>query len=521
MRLAPPAYTGLFSATGLALLFTVSLAAPSAPTSVASCGDLGSMNWGGFVIDVAEERPADDANPAHCFVGGTIDEEIHFELLLPTPDAWNGRFVAGGGGGFVGTVQNQALDYNGLAGTPLARGFATVGTDTGHSGSGIDASWALDREDREINFGHRAIHVTAEAAKTIMRVHYGRDIEFSYFLGCSRGGGQAMMSSQRYPDDFDGIVAAAPAYNWTELGAHMLQTQQAMYPDPSDVSVPVVGPETRQLLEEAILEACDHLDGVEDGILADPRACAFRPDDLPLCLENGSGEGCVTERQLAAIETVYRGPVIDGENIYPGYPFGGEAEPQGWGSWITGGMNSFGPGTPSLHFAFGTQMYKYLVFDDPEWDYSTYDFTDWETETERAAGILNATNADLTDFRVAGGKLILWNGWSDPALSALGTIDYYEDVQDQSEDADSFTRLFLLPGVLHCRGGPGPDLVDWLGAIQGWVELGDAPDQVIASKVTTEGTVEMERPVCAYPAAAVYNGTGDASDKDSFSCVAP
>jgi len=521
MRTLSRASAGLLSVAATLTFGVVPLLSRDDTSSEVACSELSAMSWGGFAIDEAEARPAEGTTPAHCVVRGTIDTEIRFELLLPTPEAWNGRFVAGGGGGFVGSVQNQAMSYSVPAPSPLTQGFATVGTDTGHSGTGLDASWAFEREDREINFGHRAVHVTVEAAKAIIRVHYGRDIEYSYFLGCSRGGGQAMMSSQRYPDDFDGIVAAAPAYDWPSLGAHFLQIQQAMYPDPSDLSAPVVGSETSQLLEEAILDACDAFDGVTDGFLNDPRACQFKPEDLPRCASGNAEEGCVTDQQLAAIQTVYRGLLIDGEQVYPGYPFGGESDQQGWGAWITGGLDAFGPGSPSLHFAFGTQMYKYLVFDDHEWDYSSYDFSNWRTETERAAGILNATESDLTPFKVGGGKLILWNGWSDPAISALGTIEYFEEVQAEHEDADSFSRLFLLPGVLHCNGGPGPDQVDWLGTIQGWVEYGEAPDQVTATKTDADGNIEMRRPVCAYPAVAEYDGSGDPTREESFACVGP
>ena len=283
-----------FRILGFATLVGLGLAVPlgAGPSTYrAECAAIATSDWGGFTIDEAVDVPADEASPAHCRVRGTIDEEIRFELLLPLEADWNGRFVMGGGGGFVGSVQNQAM---GLAGreSPLARGFATAGTDTGHQGSGIDATWALDREDREVNFGHRAVHVTAEAAKTIVRLHYGRDIAFSYFLGCSRGGGQGMMAAQRYPDDFDGIVAGAPAFDWPGVGLAFLQTQQALYPDPTDLSAPVVTPEVRRLLEAAILEACDADDGIEDGILTDPRSCDFRPSDLPRCVEGGPESGC-------------------------------------------------------------------------------------------------------------------------------------------------------------------------------------------------------------------------------------
>ncbi|MDX1393172.1 MAG: tannase/feruloyl esterase family alpha/beta hydrolase [Gemmatimonadota bacterium] len=477
-----------------------------------TCDALPTLEWSGFVIDAAEAVAAADDVPAHCNVTGTIDTEIHFELLLPAHDEWNGRFLMGGGGGYVGSVQNQALEGLGPAGV-LGRGFATVGTDTGHSGSPIDASWALDRPDREINFGHRAVHVTAEAAKTVVRLFYGRDIDRSYFVGCSRGGGQGMMSSQRFPDDFDGIVAGAPAYDWTGLGALFLQTQQALYPDPGQLATPVITPEVAKVVEDAILAACDAEDGVADGILSDPLACDFRPETIE----------SLTPAQRRAVEVIYGGAMVGDRHVYPGFPFGGETAAAGWTTWITGGGNRFGPGTPSLHYAFGTQMHRYIIFDDPEFDYSTYDFSDyfeWEEDTRRAAGILNATDTDLTPFRTAGGKLILWNGLADPAIPATGTLRYYEAVAEADPEADDYVRAFMLPGVLHCAGGPGPDTVDWLGAIIDWVENDEAPERLIAAKVV-DGEVEMRRPVCAHPAKAVYDGTGDPNSEESFSCVAP
>jgi len=501
---------------GLVLLSAAAMPPESNPLYQIGCADLATTKWSGFRIDSAEMRPAAGANPAHCRVQGTIDTEIHFELLLPLEDAWNGRYVMGGGGGFVGSVQNSA--QSNLAGTQtaLALGYATSGTDTGHQGGGVDASWALDRPDREINFGHRAVHLTAEVSKTIIRLHYGRDIDYNYFIGCSRGGGQAMVESQRYPDDFDGIVAGAPAYNWTAIGAMGIQTAQAIYPNPQDPSDRSLNPEVLQLLQRSVLEACDDLDGLTDGILNDPRDCRFRTEDLPRCRAGEGGGDCVTARQLAAIRVVYRGPMVDGRVVYPGYPFGGEGEPAGWGQWLGGGQGL--PGMPSLHFGFGTGIYKYIVFDDPDWSYATYDFADWAEDTRRAAKILNATDTDLTPFKVSDGKIIFFNGWSDPALSALGTIQYYEGVEDGDPQADEYARLFLLPGVLHCGGGPGPDQVEWLETIRKWVEEDQAPTRITATKRARDGSVEMARPLCASPPEARYDGRGDPKRAESFAC---
>ncbi|HUF76570.1 MAG TPA: tannase/feruloyl esterase family alpha/beta hydrolase [Longimicrobiales bacterium] len=516
MRARSSFAAGITGLTVTLLLGAGPIAPETRPLWQIPCAELGSTAWGGFRIEAAAAVEATESSPAHCAVTGTIDAEIRFELLLPLPEAWNGRFVMGGGGGFVGTLDNQAMTLYANPETPLARGFATVGTDTGHRGNVVDASWALERDDREVNFAHRAIHVTAEAAKTVIRLHYGRDIDYSYFLGCSRGGGQAMMESQRYPDDFDGIVAGAPAFDWPGVGAHFVQVQQAMYPNATELSRPVVTAETRELLAAAILEACDDLDGLADGILNDPRDCDFRPEDLPVC-GSDAGEGCVTPAELQAIQVVYRGATSGGELIYPGFPFGGEDDPGGWGSWVAGPAGLF-PGLPTYQFAFGTQLYKYLVFDDPDWDYTAYDFSTWRSDTRDAAELLNATDTDLSAFEVAGGKLILWTGWSDHALSALKTIDYYEEVLAEDPGAEEYLRLFLAPGVLHCSGGPGPDRVDWLGAVQRWVEDGQAPERVLAWKSGAGGAIEMQRPLCAYPMEARYAGSGDPKQEESFTC---
>ena len=484
--------------------------APADLVPAVACEELAGMSWGGLVLDDVTEVDASGAEPAHCRVRGTIDEEIRFELLLPAAADWNGRFVMGGGGGYVGTVQNQALQFN-PPGMVLGRGFATAGTDTGHQGGTTDASWALNRPDREVNFGYRAVHVTAEAAKTIIRLYYGRDIEYSYFLGCSRGGGQGMMSSQRYPDDFDGIVSGAPAYDWTGLGAFFLQTQQALYPDPNDLSTPVIDAEAAEILERAILEACDANDGVTDGFMTNPLACDVDISSIP---------GLTAEQRHAA-EVIYGGARVGDRHIYPGFPFGGETDAAGWKMWITQSEMPLGQGVPNLHYAFGTQMHKYIIFDDPEFDYSTFDFSDyfaWEEQTRPAAKILNATDTDLSGFKTAGGKMILWTGWSDPAIPAAGTLSYYDGVAEGDEEVDDYLRLFMLPGVLHCAGGPGPDYVDWLSAIQGWVEADEAPERLIA---TRSSEPDMQRPVCAWPAQPVYDGSGDPKREDSFECVAP
>ena len=460
-----------------------------------------------------------EGGPAHCKVTGVIETEINFELLLPEPSDWNGRFMMGGGGGFVGSVQNSALRYGDRPGA-LERGYATVGTDTGHVGNGIEAGWALDNPERQENFGHRAVHLTAEAAKSIIGDYYDRAPDYSYFVGCSRGGGQGMMESQRYPDDFDGIVAGAPGYDWTGFSAGFVQNQQAIYPD-GDLDRPVITPENLELLGSSILAACDGDDGVEDGVMTDPRQCGFEPEDLPLCAGDSPAADCVTFAQLAAIKTVYDGPTLDGEPIHYGFNYGGENDRGGWDFWAVA-SDAFGErGIPNAQYGFGTELYKYFVFDDPEWDYAAYDFSRWKEDSADMAAILNASSTDLSAFRDRGGKIIYWTGWSDLALAPLGTIDYYEKLEAGDPAAHDYGRLYMLPGVLHCAGGPGPDRVDWVDAIRAWVEEGQAPERLIASKLDQDGNTTLTRPVCPYPQVAVYDESGDANDEGSFACANP
>ena len=514
-------FLALLAAAGLA-----GLAACTASTTggmdatdpVDSCSGLTALELIDMRVDAAETVEAGDGVPAHCRVTGVIETEIRFELLLPEPDAWTGRFLMGGGGGFVGSVQNQARGLFAYGGGPLERGYATVGTDTGHEGNGIQASWALNHPERQENFGHRAVHLTAEAAKSIIGHYYDRGPDYSYFVGCSRGGGQAMMESQRYPGDFDGIVAAAPAYHWTGIAAGFVQNQQAIYPT-ADLDLPVLTPDTLELLGSSILAACDGDDGVVDGAMTDPRRCDFKPADLPRCPGDVAAAGCVTAAQVAAIERVYEGPTSNGEPVYHGFNYGGEDDRGGWDSWVVAADARRATGVPNAQFGFGTELFKYFVFSDPEWDYTKYDFSTWAEDTASTAAILNATSTDLSAFRDRNGKIIYWTGWSDLALAPEGTIDYYEQLEAGDPSARDYARLYMLPGVLHCAGGPGPDRVDWVETIRAWVEDGHAPERLVASKLDADGQVTLTRPVCPYPQVAEYDGSGDVNDEQSFRCA--
>jgi feruloyl esterase len=463
----------------------------------------------------------------HCKVAGVIGNEIGFELLLP--EVWNGKFVMGGGGGFVGSIINAALAYG-----ALQKGYATVGTDTGHQGSALDASWALHHFERVVNFGHAAVHRTAVTAQALTASYYERAPSRKYFLGCSRGGGQALMEAQRYPDDFDAIVAGAPAYDWTgELGGRNTWLNQAMYPDPNDLTVASLTPEAVTLIGQAVLAACDLHDGLEDGVLNDPRLCVF--DVASLRCQEGEEAGCLSVAQVEAASRVYQGLLIDGVEVVPGFPPGGELGPAGWERWLTGGLavaavSEFqrgvesnpdfpDPETPNAHFAFGNGVMKYFVFQDPDWDYSTYDFSTFASDVAAVSPTLDATDPDLDAFRARGGKLLMYNGWRDMALTPMGTIDYYEAVVARDSTAVDDVRLIMVPGMDHCFGGPGPSLVDWLDELDRWVETDEAPDQVTAHWVDDLMQPDGARLACAYPSVLEYDGAGDPRDEASFRCV--
>ena len=444
--------------------------------------------------------------PSYCRVMGIIGKEIDFEILLPSE--WNGIFVMGGGGGFVGTIQNAAR-------SSVEKGYATAGTNTGHDAKTFPgASWALNDMERQLNFGHLAIHRTAEVSKSIIESYFGNYPKYSYFIGCSRGGGQAMMEAQRYPEDFDGIIAGAPAFNWTALASEFVQNTQASFP--KKLTEPFFSPQHINMLHDAILKQCDQNDGVKDSIINDPSDCKFNFDALPLCKGNVQGENCFTENQIAALKKIYDGINLGHGISYPGFPPGGEGEAGGWNSWITGsGAGILRRDYPSSQAYFGIEVYKYLILQDPDWDYTKYDFKGYEKEIRYAASYLDATSTDYSGFRNRNGKIIIWHGWNDPALSAYASIDHYNAVKEKDPEINNYMRLFLLPGVLHCGGGKGPSEVDWLAIIRNWVENSIAPEKIVVKK-SQKGKEIMSRPVFPYPVKSVYDGKGDPNRESSY-----
>ena len=455
----------------------------------------------------------------------TSDSDIKIEVWMPVL-GWNGKYQGRGNGGFAGQI-----NYAGLADS-LEHGFATASTDTGHAGNGGDASWALGHAEKMTDFGYRGIHLMTVEAKAIITAFYGGVVRRSYFSSCSNGGRQALMEAERFPEDYDGIIAGAPANFWTHLLATAVWNIQATQSDPASYipasKIPAIG--------AAVVAACDARDKVSDGIINEPPRCNFDPAQL-LCKEKDS-DACLTAPQLTALKKIYSGPHDSkGEKIFPGFSVGGEEGPGGWPLWVTGPA----PGK-SLQFIFGNGFFSDMVFGDPAWDFRTFNFdTGMKALDEKYAVTFNAASADLKAFEKRGGKLIIYHGWSDAAIPPVNSVNYYNNVVETvgGVKAKDFLRLYMVPGMQHCSGGPGPDSFGQEGstpvaadpqhsvqsALEQWVEKHDGPHQIIATKFKNEMDptqgVKMTRPLCPFPQVSLYKGAGDTNDAGSFECVEP
>jgi len=448
----------------------------------------------------------DSIDVPFCRVVLVIPRAINVEVWLPPPDAWNGKLQGVGNGGM-----NGLIGYAGLS-AGVKRGYATVSSDLGHSSGSFDARWAAGDPAAVVDWGHRATHEMTVAAKALVNAFYDKAPRLSYFTGCSGGGRQGLMEAQRYPDDYDGIVAGAPTSAFTRLVAGgRLWVTLATLREP-DAYIP---PAKVPLIARAVIEACDANDGVRDGVLNDPRSCEFEPDTL-LCVGEDAPT-CLTRPQAQALKTIYRGSSNSrGEPIFPGYLPGGEDGPRGWAATITGKAPF-----ESTQFVYANSFFKYMVFNDPQWNFRTFDYDrDVSTTDGKLAAIINATNPDLSAFRARRGKLIQYHGWSDPGVSPLSSITYYEQVAAATgslKRTQEFYRLFMVPGMQHCGNGPGPNEFDALSALERWVEGGIAPDWVLASHKTL-GVVDRTRPLCPYPAVARWSGSGSTDEAANFIC---
>jgi feruloyl esterase len=457
--------------------------------------------------DVKITAAAPGTAPApHCKVDGVIGKEINFTIWLP--DAWNGKFVMGGQGGYAGRVESQAMSLQ-----ALQKGYAVAGTDTGHTGPGgaTDGAWALGNLERVVNYAHAAVHRVTETSKSVVNARYGRAPEKSYFAGCSNGGREALIAAQRYPSDFDGIVAGAPAQDIRGVIATFMNITKTMYPDPSNVSKPVLSLADQTALGKAVLAQCDKADGLVDGVMTDPRSCKF--DLKTVACKSGNQDGCLSKQETAAIETITKGPMLNGKPYHVGFPFGGESSPAGWPAWLVGLNNAGGPGRPSLAFGFSLDFLRFFVEQDPNWSYKNFNLAKYHEDTKALQATLSPTDPDLSAFRSRGGKLLIYHGWSDAALSPLMSIRYYDQVMAKDATAKNDVKMFMLPGVLHCNGGPGPDRVDYLDAIDKWATGGPAPEELTASFASGGA-----RKVCAYPKVQTYKGSGDGKSPDQFEC---
>ncbi|HEY2380108.1 MAG TPA: tannase/feruloyl esterase family alpha/beta hydrolase [Terriglobia bacterium] len=439
--------------------------------------------------------------PAHCRIAAVLtpsaDSHIEMELWLPA-DGWNGKFLAVGNGGWAGNIETGAMA------TALSRGYATASNDTGHKGG--SASFAVGHPDKIIDFGYRSMHEMTVQSKALIQAFYSRAPQLSYYQGCSTGGRQGLMEAQRYPEDFDAIIAGAPVYNQVHLNTSQVPLQVEMLKDPSHLV-----PQAKvALFAKSVMAACDGKDGVKDGIVSDPQSCKFDPASL-ICKE-GDGPDCLTAAQVESARKAYA-PVKTrtGELVYPGHSPGFES---GW--------RIPAPGV-ALNPLFG-DMPRYLARQDANWDLMSFDLDKDLALALKNAGFIESNDPDLAKFKARGGKLLLYHGWADPGPAPENTIDYYSKVVQKTGKADGaqsqdWMRLFLLPGVGHCGGGVGPDRADYLTALEQWREKGTAPNQIIASR-NRGGQVDMTRPLCPYPQIAKWSGSGSTDDAKNFVCTA-
>jgi feruloyl esterase len=476
----------------------------------ATCDSIKSLSLPNTTISLAETVAPGGFTPAQgnaaafkslpefCRVAATLkpssDSDIKIEVWLPAA-GWNGRLQSVGNGAWAGSISYPAMA------TAVAAGYAAASTDTGHAGN--NANFIPGHPEKVVDFAYRAVHEMTVAAKAIIAAHYGSGPRFSYWTGCSTGGRQALTAAQRYPGDYDGILAGAPAIYGTRLQGTQVWSAQVVHKDEASYIPPAKYP----LLHNAVLQQCDGLDGVKDGVLENPAACKFDP--RVLACKDGDTSSCLTAAQAEAAARLYAGPKDSktGRSLFPGLAPGSEL---GWNTLA-------GPRPMSL----ADELYKYLVFENPNWDFKTLNPETDFLRAEKAIGnTIDAINPNLKPFVDRGGKLLMYHGWSDPGISPFNTIQYHDNVVKAmggpAKTAQSI-RLFMLPGVNHCRGGAGPDTFDGIGSLVEWVEKGKAPDQMVASHLTN-GKVDRTRPVCPYPKVAAYNGTGSTDDAANFAC---
>ena len=486
-----------------AALVCLSISAGLFAAPVKQCEELAAMPFGGGVTVESAKLVAATGNlPEHCDVRGVIWPEARFAVKLPTD--WNERFEMVGNGGWAGTISLAAID------TAVRAGYAATSTDTGHDAQKEPgASFAYPGPNnpyaarKTIDFGYLAVHETALLAKKTIRAYYGTDPRYSYWVGCSTGGRQGLMEAQRYPEDFDGYVVGAPVLNLTGLQTKSVYNYRIAGTGPGKIEAAKM-----PALSQAFLEKCDALDGVKDGLVENPLRCNFDPArDLEKCTGDSDGPGCFTSAQIEALKKIYDG-VRDskGNLLFPGMPPGGD------GAAVNG-------------FQLAGSFMKFMAFDPapgPDWDFHSFNIDRDPARMSAIALRIDATIPDLTAVKMRGGKILHYHGWADPGVSPKMSIDYHEAAMKivGRQGADDFYRLFMVPGMGHCQGGPGCGSVDWLTPVVNWVEKGTAPSMLIGAHLE-RGRATRTRPVCAYPNEARYKGSGSIDAAENFTCAAP
>jgi feruloyl esterase len=483
-----------------------------------ACESLAMFKAEGITTIQARVVASTADTPQHCRVIGVIAPEVAFEVNLP--DRWNRRFYMTGNGGLAG----DALDTpaNADRTSALTNGFVMARTNTGHDArKEPSGSFVLSNPQKAVDYAYRAVHVTADTAKKIATDYYGQPIAFSYWNSCSNGGRQGLLEAQRFPDEFDGIVANAPWVDQTGFTIGAMWNQKALTEAP-------VSPAKLTVVAQAAMNKCDAVDGLKDGLIDDPRRCSFDPTrDVPVCREGTDSPDCLTSAQAATVKKIYSGPVSNGKPFFPGFAVGSEAlnvnaagaTSSGW----VGAIVSAQPGAKPADFNLAEGVMRYLILDPPqaEYDFATFDYDRDPALVARWSKLADAKDPDLSAFRKSGGKVIMTYGWADQILQPMMGVNYYEAVVARNgSGTPDFARLFMMPGVAHCGGGVGPDRHDAVTAVIDWVEKGKAPDSLLASKVTN-GQVVRTRPLCPYPQVARYKGQGSIDEAVNFSCVAP
>jgi feruloyl esterase len=483
-------------------ILLVALLAAAPVDASGACARLTSIALTAGTVTAAESVSAGALSqfpslPAFCRVSVTLkpssDSDIKMELWMPLAN-WNGKFQEVGNGAFNGSIAIPAMA------AALARGYATASTDTGHTGN--TASFALGHPEKLVDFGWRAIHETAVASKRIIGDFYSSAPRLSYFTGCSAGGRQALKAAQRFPADFDGIVAGAPGLDWTGRAAQAVRVAKATRSEGARLSEA-----DARLLHAAVVAACDATDGVKDGVIEDPKQCRFDPAVLQCKGEKSAT--CLSATQVATAALMYDGrPNPKSARAIGAAQRGSEL------GWTDRGWSASANAT-------GRDQFRFLVFQDPSWDVDAFDFDRDIVRAEEAdRDTINALDPNLKAFFDRGGRLIQYHGWNDPQISPGMSTQYYDRVAAALGGAariDASYRLFMAPGMAHCGGGEGPNAFDMLGALERWIEQREAPSRIVASRVAN-GKVERTRPLCPYPQVAVYKGSGSTDDAASFEC---